>query len=60
VRRVRNHGSFKWHSNLLFISEVLIGEPLGLKQIDEYRWHIYFSDLKIAMMGTELMKVLPM
>ena len=60
VRRVRNQGSFKWRSNLLFISEALIGEPLGLKQIDEHRWHIYFIDLKIAMMDTELMKVLPM
>ncbi len=60
VRKVRKQGSFKWHSKLLFISEALIGEPLGLKQIDDHRWHIYFIDLKIAMMDTELMKVLPM
>ena len=60
IRQVRQNGSIKWHSKLIFVSAALVGEPIGLKQIDEHRWHVFFTDLKIGMMDTELMKVLPM
>jgi transposase InsO family protein len=60
IRQVRQNGSIKWHSKLIFVSSALAGEPLGLKQIDEHRWSVFFTDLKIGMMDTELMKVLPM
>lgn len=60
IRRVRQNGSIRWHSRLIFVSSALVGEPLGLKQIDDHRWHVFFTDLKIGMMDTERMKVLPM
>ncbi len=60
IRAVRPNGTIYWHSDELFVSKSLAGEDLGLQQIDEHRWHVHFADLKIGMMDTELMKVLPM
>ena len=60
IRRVRQNGSIRWHCKLLFVSGALVGESLGLKQIDEHRWNVHFTDLKIGIMDTQLMKVLPM
>jgi len=30
IRRVRSNGQIKWHGHLIFISEPLIGEPVGV------------------------------
>ena len=35
VRRVRHNGEIKWRGELLYLSEVLAKEPVGLKPIDE-------------------------
>jgi putative transposase len=60
IRMVRQNGSIKWHSKLIFVGHALVGEPLGLEQIEEQRYNVYFADLKVGIMDTELMKVLPM
>lgn len=60
IRRVRPNGTIYWHSQELFVSKALAGEPLGLLQIDEHRWHLHFANLKVGLMDTEIMKVLPM
>ena len=59
-RPVRPNGTIYWNSQELFVSKSLAGETLGLLQLDEHRWHVHFTDLKIGMMDTQLMKVLPM
>jgi transposase InsO family protein len=35
VRRVRSNGEIKWRGERLFLSETLIGEPVGLRETDE-------------------------
>lgn len=49
VRQVRHNGEIKWQGELLYIAHVLAKEPIGLKQIDEEHWGIYFS---FYLMGT--------
>jgi transposase InsO family protein len=49
VRRVQEHGQFKWNGNKVFISEVLCGEPIGLELIEEDQWLVYFSYMPIAL-----------
>ena len=34
VRRVRQNGEIKWNGNLIYISEALVGEPVGLAEDD--------------------------
>jgi len=35
VRRVRSNGEIKWRNELIFLSEALVGEPVGLSEILE-------------------------
>lgn len=48
VRRVRSNGMIKWRGQLHFISEALIGEPIGFTLISEERWQICFADSPLA------------
>lgn len=43
VRQVRHNGEIKWKGQLIYVSEVLAGEPVALEQIDEHLWDIRFS-----------------
>jgi hypothetical protein len=43
VRQVRHNGEIKWRGKLLYISEVLAKEPVGLKPIDDDRWELRYS-----------------
>jgi len=49
VRRVRSNGQIKWAGEMLFLSEALIGEPVGLRQIDNELWSIHFGPVPLAM-----------
>ena len=48
VRRVRSNGQIKWKGDLVYLSEALIGEPVGLAQRDEWTWSIRFGPLIIG------------
>ena len=50
VRMVRNNGQIKWKGGLVYLSESLIGEPVGLVQQDERTWSIQFGPLIIGML----------
>jgi len=48
VRMVRERGNIKWQGRLLFVSEVLRGEPVAMQQIDEHLWRLYFGPVHLA------------
>jgi len=48
VRKVRSNGEIKWRGDKIFLSEVLIGEPVGLEQIDDRYWLIRFGPIELA------------
>ena len=48
VRRVRSNGQFKWHGQLLFLTETLINENIGLELVDDGVWDIYFGTQRLA------------
>jgi transposase InsO family protein len=43
VRSVRHNGQIKWKGRLLYVSEVLAKEPIGLMQVDNDRWELRYS-----------------
>jgi transposase InsO family protein len=43
VRSVRHNGEIKWRGRLLYLSEVLAKEPVGLVQVDTDRWELRYS-----------------
>lgn len=67
VRRVRTNGQIKWRGGLLYLSEALKGELVGLLQQDERYWTIQYGPLQIGLMDDHArkfyrvpVKVLPM
>ena len=48
VRRVRSDGRIRWQGRFLFISEVLIGEPVGLEEVDDGIWSLHFASRLLA------------
>lgn len=50
VRRVRSNGEIKWRGQLIFISEVLTGEPVGLAETDEGRWIVKFGPVELGIL----------
>jgi hypothetical protein len=54
VRRVRSNGQIKWHGKRVFVSEALIGEPVGLRQIDEGRWQLLFCTMPLGVINERI------
>jgi hypothetical protein len=52
VRRVRHNGCMKWGGTELYVSEVLIGEPVGLLQIGTCQWQMYYGILPLGTLDT--------
>lgn len=48
VRRVRSSGEIKWQGRRQFVSEVLVGEPVGLEETDDGIWSLYFGSRLLA------------
>lgn len=48
TRSVRNRGVIKWQGRLLFLSESLIGERVGLSEIDNGVWSVFFNHIELG------------
>jgi transposase InsO family protein len=42
VRTVRHNGQIKWQGHLLYLSEILAQDPVGLSEIDEGLWEVRY------------------
>jgi putative transposase len=49
VRRVRSSGEIKWRGSMLFISDALIGEAVGLRERDDGHWLVRFADVPLLL-----------
>jgi transposase InsO family protein len=54
VRRVRNVGHIKWQGGLIFLSEMLCHELVGLLPIEEDRYEVYFGPVLLGEIDMEL------
>lgn len=48
VRRVRPKGRIRWRGRELFLSESLVGQALGLEEVDDGLWSVFFADLLLG------------
>ena len=51
VRNVRQNGSIKWKGKLLFISEALAGEKIGLKEVEDDVWDVFLCSHLLGRLG---------
>jgi putative transposase len=49
VRRVRSTGEIRWQGSLLFVSEVIVGETVGIRQRPDGHWLIRFADVALGL-----------
>src|SRR6267142_6801233 len=48
VKRITNAGTFRFKRRLLFISHALAPHTIGLEEVDDGIWSIYFCDVLLA------------
>jgi putative transposase len=48
VRRVVSNGCFKWHSDWVFVTNVLSGHAIGFEEVDDGLWTVYFGLVPIG------------
>ena len=48
IRRVSAAGGISWHSRVLSVSTVLIGEDVGLEPIDDGIWDMHFGPVRLG------------
>ena len=48
VRRVRSTGEIKWGGELVFISEAVAGEPVGIAETETGDWLVRFADIDLG------------
>lgn len=57
VRQVRTNGYIKWKGGFVYISEALVGEPVGLTQINDSQWEVRFSFYPLGVLDGRIGKV---
>lgn len=60
VRRIKSKGDILWRGKMIYASQMLAGEEIGLEQIETGKWTIWLGDQAVAKLDERLKKVLPM
>lgn len=58
IRKVRMNGEIKWHGKQYYLAQLLYGEPVGLEEIDDDIWQIYFSNIKLGILNLRKHKII--
>jgi putative transposase len=58
LRRVRSRGEIKWQGELIYLSEALINEVIGLVETDEGDAEVYFGPMKLGLLDGVRLKLL--
>jgi transposase InsO family protein len=58
VRRVRTSGEIKWQGTCVYLSEALVGEPVGLDAVSDRHWKISFGPVELGLLDTHTRKLL--
>lgn len=45
---MRSNGEIKWGGELIFISEVLIGELVGISETETGEWLVLYADIELG------------
>ena len=59
VRQVRHSGEIKWRGKLVYVSETLVGEPVGLQQKEEHLWVVQFGFHPLGVLDELAGRIMP-
>lgn len=57
VRRVQDKGEISWQGHDVRLTRLLVGEPVGIEQLEEQRWRLHYGPVvlaELAVRGKEL------
>ncbi len=57
VRYVSANGGIRWNRRWVNVSTVCIGEYVGLAEIDDGIWNVYFGPLKLGRLLERYMRI---
>jgi putative transposase len=57
VRYVSANGGMRWRKRWVNVTSALIGEYVGLEEIDDGQWDVYFGPLKLGRLHERLMRI---
>jgi putative transposase len=57
VRRVRSNGEIKWGGDFVFVSEVLVNEPVGIAETEQGDWIVRFADIDLGIIDRKSKKL---
>ncbi len=57
VRYVSGNGGIRWNSRWVNVSTVCIGEYVGLEEIDDGIWNVYFGALRLGRLNERHMRI---
>ena len=52
VRRVRSNGEIKWKGELIFVSQVLAGEPVGIELTESGDWRVRYGEVELGFLDS--------
>ncbi len=59
VRRVRSNGEIRWGGELIFLSETLVGEPVGVAETESGDWLVSFAEVPLGLIERRSRKLRP-
>jgi transposase InsO family protein len=59
TRRVRSRGEIKWGGELIYVSEALVGEPVGIAETETGDWIVRFADVPLGLIDRRNHKLRP-
>jgi len=54
VKWVRPNGTIRWGGRELYLTQALVGEPVGLTQVGEDRWQVTFGPLVLGVVAERM------
>jgi putative transposase len=57
IRRVADGGQIRWRVDRVFVAHALTGEPVGLEQIDDDRWRVWFGFYEIGILDSAKLRI---
>lgn len=58
-RRVKPNGCVRWHNEEILVTTVLVGEPVGLEEIADGAWAVYFGPVRLGTLDERRRRILP-
>jgi len=56
---VRSNGEIRWGGELIFVSETLVGEPVGVAETESGDWIVRFADYPVGLIDRRTRKLRP-